>query len=74
LLNRLIDYQMFSILRVDQAGENCSIDSRSALKNDCIFKHDVPLGRGVVGYAAQAKEAVLVPDVAKSDRYNCDES
>ncbi len=33
------------------------------------MKHDIPLGRGVVGYAAQAKEAVLVPDVAKSPRY-----
>ena len=33
------------------------------------LKHDIPLGRGVVGYAAQAKEAVLVPDVSKSPRY-----
>src|SRR5207237_7067132 len=33
------------------------------------LKHDVPLGRGVVGYAARNKQAVLVPDVSKDPRY-----
>ena len=69
LLKRLIDYQMFSILLLDPNGE--TLRHRFALRFEerLHLKHDIPLGRGVVGYAAQAKEAALVPDVAKSERY-----
>src|SRR5277367_4319021 len=69
LLSRLIDYQMFSILLLDATGEK--LEHRFALRFEerLHLKHDIPLGRGVVGYAAQAKEAVLVPDVSKSPRY-----
>jgi sigma-B regulation protein RsbU (phosphoserine phosphatase) len=33
------------------------------------LKHDVPVGEGLVGYAAQHKQAVLVRDVKKDSRY-----
>ena len=66
LLNRLIDYQMFSILLLDQTGEKLQHRFAQRFEERLHLKHDIPLGRGVVGYAAQAKEAVLVPDVAKS--------
>ncbi len=33
------------------------------------LKHKIPLGRGIVGEAAQNKEAMLVPDVNKDSRY-----
>src|SRR6202140_2488100 len=69
LLNRLIEYQMFSILLVDQTGEKLQHRFSQRFEERLHLKHDIPMGRGVVGYAAQAKEAVLVPDVAKSDRY-----
>lgn len=69
LLKRLIDYQMFSILLVDQTGEQLQHRFSQRFEERLHLKHDIPLGRGVVGYAAQAKEALLVPDVAKSDRY-----
>ena len=69
LLNRLIDYQMFSILLVDQTGQKLQHRFSQRFEERLHLKHDIPLGRGVVGYAAQAKEAVLVPDVAKSARY-----
>src|ERR1700678_3761483 len=69
LLSRLIDYQMFSILLLDQTGEKLQHRFAQRFEERLHLKHDIPLGRGVVGYAAQAKEAVLVPDVAKSDRY-----
>src|SRR5690349_11583341 len=59
LLRRLIDYQMFSILLVDENNEK--LQHRFALRfNENIqLKHDVPLGMGLVGAAAQKKEAVL---------------
>src|SRR5438876_8119070 len=69
LLNRLIDYQMFSILLVDPTGEKLQHRFSQRFEERLHLKHDIPMGRGVVGFAAQAKEAVLVPDVAKSDRY-----
>src|ERR1700694_3471526 len=69
LLNRLIEYQMFSILLVDQTGEKLQHRFSQRFEERLHLKHDIPMGRGVVGFAAQAKEAVLVPDVAKSDRY-----
>src|ERR1019366_303550 len=69
LLNRLIEYQMFAILLVDETGEKLQHRFAQRFEERLHLKHDIPLGRGVVGYAAQAKEAVLVPDVAKSERY-----
>jgi sigma-B regulation protein RsbU (phosphoserine phosphatase) len=69
LVRRLIDYQMFSILLLDSSGEK--LEHRFSLRFDenIHLKHDIPLGRGVVGSAAQNKEAVLVPDVTKDLRY-----
>jgi sigma-B regulation protein RsbU (phosphoserine phosphatase) len=69
LLSRLIDYQMFSILLVDESGQKLQHRFAQRFEERLHLKHDIPIGRGVVGYAAEAKEAVLVPDVAKSSRY-----
>jgi phosphoserine phosphatase RsbU/P len=69
LLSRLIDYQMFSILLLDESGEKLQHRFSQRFQERLHLKHDIPLGRGVVGYAAQAKEAVLVPDVSKNARY-----
>jgi sigma-B regulation protein RsbU (phosphoserine phosphatase) len=69
LLRRLIDYQMFSILLLDASGEKLQHRFSLRFNENTHLKHEVPLGRGLVGYAAQTKEAVLVPDVAKDSRY-----
>jgi sigma-B regulation protein RsbU (phosphoserine phosphatase) len=69
LLSRLIDYQMFSILLLDSTGEKLQHRFSLRFQENAQIKHDIPLGRGVVGYAAQQKEAVLVPDVRKDPRY-----
>ena len=69
LLNRILDYQMFSILLLDPTGE--TLQHRFALRyeENIQLKHDIPIGRGLVGLAAQTGEAVLVPDVKKDSRY-----
>jgi sigma-B regulation protein RsbU (phosphoserine phosphatase) len=69
LLSRLIDYQMFSILLIEPSGEKLQHRFSLRFQENIQLKHDIPIGRGVVGYAAQNKEAVLVPDVAKDPRY-----
>jgi phosphoserine phosphatase RsbU/P len=69
LLNRVLDYQMFSILLVDPSGEKLQHRFALRFQENVQLKHDIPIGRGLVGYAAQTKEAVLVPDVTKDPRY-----
>jgi sigma-B regulation protein RsbU (phosphoserine phosphatase) len=69
LLSRLIDYQMFSILLLDAAGEKLQHRFSLRFQENIQLKHDVPIGAGVVGYAVQHKQAVLVPDVTKDSRY-----
>lgn len=69
LLTRVIEYQMFSILLVDT--ERGVLVHRFSLRyqENIHLKHDIPLGRGLVGYAVQEKTAVLAPDVSKDLRY-----
>ena len=69
LLSRLIDYQMFSILLVDAAGEKLQHRFSLRFQENIQLKHDVPLGDGLVGFAARHRQAVLVPDVSKDPRY-----
>ena len=69
LLSRLIDYQMFSILLLDATGQKLQHRFAVRFRENIQLKHDVPVGTGVVGYAAQQKQAVLVPDVSKDPRY-----
>ena len=68
-VTRLIDYQMFSVLLVDATGTR--LEHRFSLRfNETVqIKHDVPIGKGLVGYSAQHKEPVLVSDVLKDPRY-----
>jgi sigma-B regulation protein RsbU (phosphoserine phosphatase) len=69
LLSRLIDYQMFSILLLDGTGEKLQHRFSQRFQERLHLKHDIPLGRGIVGHAAQTKEGVLVADVSKDPRY-----
>lgn len=68
-LLRLIDYQMFSVLLVDANGTK--LQHRFSLRfNESIhLKHEIPLGRGIVGSAVSSGKPVLVPDVSKDSRY-----
>ena len=69
LLTRIIDYQMFSILLLDPTGSFLQHRFSLRFKESVHLKHEIPLGEGLVGYAAQHKQAVLVPDVSKDPRY-----
>jgi len=69
LLTRIIDYQMFSILLLDASGSMLQHRFSLRFKENVQLKHEIPLGQGLVGYAAQHGEAVLTPDVSKDPRY-----
>ena len=69
LLTRVIEYQMFSILLLNQ--EESMLVHRFSLRfqENIHLKHDIPVGLGLVGYAVKEKTAVLAPDVSKDARY-----
>jgi sigma-B regulation protein RsbU (phosphoserine phosphatase) len=68
-LEQLLDYQMFSILLLDESREKLQHRFSLRFQESIHLKHEIALGRGLVGWAAQHKQAVLVPDVLKDDRY-----
>jgi sigma-B regulation protein RsbU (phosphoserine phosphatase) len=60
---------MFSILLTDEQ-RNILVHRFSLRYQENIhLKHDIPLGRGLVGAAVAEKKAVLAPDVTKDPRY-----
>jgi phosphoserine phosphatase RsbU/P len=69
LLLKIIDYQMFSILLLDENKEKLVHRFSVRFKENIQLKHDIPLGRGLVGTAAQLRQPVLVSDVTKDPRY-----
>ena len=69
LVRRLIDYQMFSILLLDPSGEKLQHRFSLRFNENIHLKHEIPIGRGLVGSAAESRQAVLVPDVSKDPRY-----
>jgi phosphoserine phosphatase RsbU/P len=69
LLRRLIDFQMFSILLIDSTGDKLQHRFSLRFNENVHSKGDISLGQGLIGYAAQTRQAVLVPDVSKDPRY-----
>jgi sigma-B regulation protein RsbU (phosphoserine phosphatase) len=69
LLLRLIDYQMFSILLLN--AKRTKLQHRFSLrfKESVQLKHEIPLSRGLVGYAVEHNKTVVAPDVTRDDRY-----
>jgi phosphoserine phosphatase RsbU/P len=69
LLQRLIDFQIFSILLLDPSGEKLQHRFSLRFNENVHVKQEIPLGRGLVGQAALTRQAILVPDVSKDSRY-----
>lgn len=69
LITRVIDYQMFSILLLDDSRNILVHRFSLRFQENIHLKHDIPIGRGLVGQAVQTKSAVLAPDVSKDERY-----
>ncbi len=68
LARRVIDYRTFGILLVNEASGE--LEMKLALKyGEQTVVPAIHVGKGLVGYAALHKEAVLVPDVQVDPRY-----
>jgi sigma-B regulation protein RsbU (phosphoserine phosphatase) len=69
LFSRVIDYQMFSILLLDEPTQTLQHRFSLRFKENIQLKHDIPLGRGLVGAAAAERRTIIAPDVQKDSRY-----
>ena len=69
LLSQLIDFQMFSILLLDPAGEKLQHRFSLRFQENIQLKHDIPSGKGIVGAAVEERRAILIGDVRKDPRY-----
>src|SRR5205085_6284103 len=68
LAKRVIDYRTFGILLLNEQTSELAIEV-AVQYGEKVELPKVPLGEGVVGYAALHREAVVVPDVSKDPRY-----
>jgi sigma-B regulation protein RsbU (phosphoserine phosphatase) len=68
LTRHVVDYRTFGILLLDD--ERKELEIKIAVQyGEKVVVPKVPLGEGLVGYAALHREAVNVPDVSKDPRY-----
>jgi sigma-B regulation protein RsbU (phosphoserine phosphatase) len=68
LARRVVDYRTFGILLLNETTKELEIKVAVQF-GDRVSLPKVPLGEGLVGYAALHREPVLVPDVSKDPRY-----
>ena len=68
LTKRLIDYRTFGILLLNEETQDLEIKLAVRYGEEATQKR-VKVGEGLVGWAAQHREPVLVADVSKDPRY-----
>jgi sigma-B regulation protein RsbU (phosphoserine phosphatase) len=69
LLHRVVNYDIFSLLLVDE--EEQVLKSRLSLKfnRDALEKQKIPLGKGLIGIAVERKKPLVINDVTRDPRY-----
>ncbi len=69
LMKRVIDFQMFTILLWNDRSERFEHRFSSRFGERIKREHNVQLGEGIIGHAAEMRTPLLVPDVRKDPRY-----
>lgn len=69
LTGRLVDHRSFAVLLVDRKARRLDVQHLSVRYGTEVTLPSVPLGEGLVGYAALHGEPVLVGDVRQDPRY-----
>ena len=69
LLRRLIDYQMFTVLLLDEKGETLITRYAWRFGHAQAPQRNIPIATGLVGTAVREWRMVNVPDVSKDARY-----
>ena len=69
LVKRLIDYEIFSVMLVDEESGRLFHRFAIGYSKEIIDNWRIPIGQGITGTAAHTGEAVLVSDVSQDPRY-----
>lgn len=69
LLKRVIDFQMFSILLLNERTGELEHRFSSRYGERITLDRIIPLGQGIIGLAAQQREPLLSTDTRKDPRY-----
>ena len=69
LVKRLIDYEIFSVMLVDEESGRLYHRFAIGYSRDVVESWRIPIGQGITGTAAATGEAVRVSDVSKDPRY-----
>jgi sigma-B regulation protein RsbU (phosphoserine phosphatase) len=69
LLRRLIDYQMFTVLLLDEKGETLITRYAWRFGSAAAPQRRIPISSGLAGAAVREWRMINVPDVSKDPRY-----
>jgi sigma-B regulation protein RsbU (phosphoserine phosphatase) len=69
LLKRVIDFHMFTILLWNDRTEQFEHRFSSRFGERIVREHNIRLGEGIIGNAAEQRSPILAPDVRKDPRY-----
>ena len=69
LVRKIIDYEIFSVLLVDEAAGNLCHRFAIGYSLSDAQKWQIPLGQGITGAAALARKPIRVADVRTDPRY-----
>ena len=69
VVRRVIDYEIFAILLLNEKTQELRFRFQVGYPPEFAERSRVKVGEGVVGQAAQTRQAVLIDDVTKDPRY-----
>ena len=69
MVRRVIEYQLFSVLMLNAAGDKLEHRLSVKLGKNIQIKRDIPVGKGITGEAMATRKAVVVRDVREDPRY-----
>ncbi len=69
LVGRVIDYQIFAILLLNEKTQELSVRSSAGHPEDVVKNLRIKVGEGIVGRAALEKRSILVNDVRRDPSY-----
>src|SRR5271170_1074175 len=69
IVRRVIPYDLFAILLFNEKRKDLRIRYAVGHREEVVRNLSLSLGEGVVGAAAESRQAVLVADVAADHRY-----
>jgi sigma-B regulation protein RsbU (phosphoserine phosphatase) len=69
IVHRVVPYDLFAILLFNDKRKDLRIRYAAGHREEVVRNLSIPLGEGIVGAAAERREAILVPDVSRDPRY-----